>query len=137
MAALSSPRWSPLPDGFGDLLRKARLRAGFSRDRLAAATRTSKGLVQGLEEGMRPPSVTMAGRLVEVLGLDDWDAAIVHAAAVDDAALRTRAGVRHTRPRQSRKGPRTQVAYTNGSLGVRSGCGKPCGSPKAPSASHD
>lgn len=137
MAATTSPRWSPLPDGFGDLLRTARLRAGLSRDRLAAVTRTSKGLVQGLEEGMRPPSVTMAGRLVEVLALGDWDAAIVHASAVDDAALRARAGVRHTRPRRPRKDPRAQVTYTNGSFGVRSGCGKPCGEPKAPSASDD
>lgn len=102
MAATASSRWSPLPDGFGDLLRKARLRAGLSRDRLAAVTQSSKGLVQALEEGMRPPSVTMAGRLAEVLGLDDWEAAVVHAAAVDDAALRARAGVRHTRPRRPR-----------------------------------
>lgn len=105
MAAPTSPRWRPLPDGFGDLLRKARLRAGLSRDRLAAATWTSKGLVQALEEGMRPPSATMADRLTKVLALGDWDAAVVHAASVDDAALRTRAGVRHTRPRRRFNAP--------------------------------
>lgn len=104
-----SPRWSPLPDGFGDLLRAARVRAGFSRDRLAAATRTSKGLVQGLEDGLRPPSVTMAGQLVELLALDNWDAAVVQAAAVEDAALRTRAGVRHTRPRRPQPPPPTRA----------------------------
>ncbi|KAB1149233.1 helix-turn-helix transcriptional regulator [Streptomyces luteolifulvus] len=102
MASTTSPRWSPLPDGFGDLLRRARLRAGLSRDRLAAVTQTSKGLVQALEEGMRPPSATMAARLTEALALDDWDAAVIHAAAVDDAALRTRRGIRHTRPRRPR-----------------------------------
>ena len=104
MASLVSPRWSPLPEGFGDLLRAARLRAGLSRERLALELLTSKGHVQGLEDGLRPPSVTMASRLVEVLRLDAWEAAIVYASAVDDDALRTRRGTRHTRPRRSRNG---------------------------------
>lgn len=99
MASTTSPRWAPLPDGFGDMLRKARLRAGLSRDRLATAARSSKGSMQALEDGLRPPSTSMAARLVEALALDDWDAAVVHAVAVEEAALRTRAGVRHTRPR--------------------------------------
>ena len=136
MASLVSPRWSPLPEGFGDLLRAARERAGLSRDRLGVELLASAGLVQGLEEGLRPPSVTTAGRLAEVLRLDAWETAIVYASAVDEAALRTRRGTRHTRPRVSREVPLPQVAYTNGSLGVRSGCGKPCGSSKTPSASH-
>ena len=97
-----SPRWTPLPEGFGDLLRAARRRAGLSRDRLALALLTSKGHVQGLEDGLRPPSVTTAGRLVDALRLDAWEAAVVYAAAVDDHALRTRRGIRHTRPRRPR-----------------------------------
>jgi transcriptional regulator with XRE-family HTH domain len=102
MSSLTSPRWRPLPEGFGNLLRAARLRAGLSRDRLAAELQTSKGHVQGLEEGLRPPSATMAGRLAQVLRLGPWEAAVVYAAAVDDAALRTRRGIRHTRPRRPR-----------------------------------
>lgn len=107
MASLISPRWSPLPEGFGDLLRAARLRAGLSRDRLALELMTSKGHVQGLEDGLRPPSATMAGRLAEVLRLDPWESAVVHAVAVEDGALRTRRGVRHTRPRRVRTGSPT------------------------------
>lgn len=99
MASTTSPRWQPLPVGFGTMLRNARLRAGLSRDRLGAVLLASAGLVQGLEEGLRPPSVTTAGRLAEVLALDLWESAVVHAVAVDDDALRTRRGVRHTRPR--------------------------------------
>lgn len=102
MATPVSPRWSPLPDGYGALLRAARVRAGLSRDRLAVELAASRGLVQGLEEEMRPPSATMAGRLSDVLRLDPWEDAVVQAAAVDDEALRTRRGIRHTRPRRYR-----------------------------------
>ncbi|MGW3024509.1 helix-turn-helix domain-containing protein [Streptomyces sp. NPDC001221] len=109
MAPPTSPRWNPLPEGFGDMLRRARLRAGLSRDRLGAELLASAGLVQGLEEGLRPPSVTTADRLAKVLRLDPWEAAVVHAVAVDDADLRTRRGTRHTHPRQPRTGSPTFV----------------------------
>ncbi|MER5470856.1 helix-turn-helix transcriptional regulator [Streptomyces sp. NPDC002685] len=95
-----SPRWSPLPDGFGDLLRRARLRMDLSRDRLAIEVGTSASCLQALEQARRPPSVTLAGRLCEALHLDVWEAAVVHASAVDERALRTRLGTRHARPRR-------------------------------------
>lgn len=98
--ASTSPRWSPLPVGFGVLLRNARIDAGLSREALAAATRSSKGLVQALEDAMRPPSATMAARISTALRLGPWEAAVLQAAAVDDAALHSRRGVRHTRPRR-------------------------------------
>lgn len=100
MASTTSPRWPALPAGFGVLLRNARINAGLSRDALAAVTQSSKGLVQALEDAMRPPSATMAVRISEALQLDAWEAAVLQSAAVDDAALHSRRGVRHTRPRR-------------------------------------
>lgn len=102
MASLASPRWSPLPEGFGNLLRTARLRAGLSLPRLAASVNASYGLLYDLEAERRPPSVTMAGRLSEALRLDPWEAIVVQATAVDDDTLRSRRGTRHTRPRGRR-----------------------------------
>ena len=84
------------------MLRRARTEAGLSREALAAFLLVSTGSIQALEEEHRPPSVTMAGRITEALNLDPWRAAVLHAVAVDDAALRTRRGTRHTRPRRSR-----------------------------------
>ncbi|MGW7722195.1 helix-turn-helix domain-containing protein [Streptomyces canus] len=104
MTTPASPRWSPLPDGFGSLLRAARSRAGLSRTRLAAALDVSYGLVHDLEAGLRPPSTTIAGRISEALRLDPWESAVVQATAVDDTVLRTRRGTRHTRPRGPRNG---------------------------------
>lgn len=101
MATPASPRWSPLPDGFGSLLRTARARAGLSRTRLAAALDVSYGLVHDLEAGLRPPSATIAGRISEALRLDPWESAVVQATAVEDEVLRTRRGTRHTHPRRS------------------------------------
>jgi transcriptional regulator with XRE-family HTH domain len=98
MASTLSPRWSPLPDGFGVMLRNARVEAGLSREALGAALTSSAGIVQGLEEEHRPPSVTVAARIAEVLRLDPWRSAVLLAAAVDDAALRTRRGIRPYRP---------------------------------------
>lgn len=135
MASSVSPRWSPLPAGFGDLLRKARRRAGLPLDQLAAAVDASYGQLYDLEAGYRPPSATVAARISEALRLDPWEDAVVQAAAVDDSALRTRRGTRHAHPRRPRSDGSPQVAYTNGSFGVRSGCGQPCGNPEAPSAS--
>lgn len=102
MATPVSPRWSPLPEGFGNLLRTARLRAGLSLPRLAASVGASYGLLYDLEAERRPPSVTMAGRLSEALRLDPWEAIVVQATAVDDDTLRSRRGTRHTRPRRPR-----------------------------------
>ena len=104
MATPASPRWSPLPDGFGSLLRAARLRAGLPLTRLAASVGASYGLLYDLEAERRPPSVTMAARLSEALHLDPWEDIVVQATAVDDDTLRSRRGTHHTRPRRARNG---------------------------------
>ncbi|WP_406100787.1 multiprotein-bridging factor 1 family protein [Streptomyces canus] len=104
MATPVSPRWSPLPEGFGNLLRTARLRAGLPLTRLAASVDASYGLLYDLEAERRPPSVTMAARLSEALHLDPWEATVVQATAVDDGALHSRLGTRHTHPRRPRNG---------------------------------
>jgi transcriptional regulator with XRE-family HTH domain len=97
--ASTSPRWAPLPSGIGVMLRNARIDAGLSRDTLAAALSMSTGVVQGLEEELRPPSVTVAARISETLRLDPWTDAVLRSVAVAEAELRTRRGTRHTRPR--------------------------------------
>ncbi|MFI5684659.1 helix-turn-helix domain-containing protein [Streptomyces sp. NPDC051636] len=101
MASTHSPRWAPLPQGFGVMLRNARVDAGLSRRALGAALLASAGTVQGLEEEHRPPSATIADRLASVLGLDPWQAAVVGAVAVDDAVLRTRRGTQRTGTRHA------------------------------------
>ncbi|MFF4839263.1 helix-turn-helix domain-containing protein [Streptomyces collinus] len=103
MASTPSPRWSPLPVGFGTMLRNARVDAGLSRRALGAALLASAGTVQGLEEGHRPPSATIADRLARVLGLDPWQTAVVQAVAVEDAALRARRGTQTTAPRHPQR----------------------------------
>lgn len=105
MASTTSPRWPALPIGFGVLLRNARIDAGLSREALAASLLVSTGSVQALEEEHRPPSATMASRITEALNLDPWRAAVLYAVAVDDAALRTRRGTRHTHPRRRVNSP--------------------------------
>ncbi|WP_328449884.1 helix-turn-helix domain-containing protein [Streptomyces sp. NBC_00386] len=102
MASTTSPRWTPLPDGFGDLLRQARRRVDLTRKQLAAEAGVSPSCLQALEQSRRPPSASMADRLCEVLRLDPWEAAVVQAAAVDEQALRTRAGTRHVQKRRPR-----------------------------------
>ncbi|MFF7521291.1 helix-turn-helix domain-containing protein [Streptomyces pseudovenezuelae] len=100
--ASTSPRWAPLPSGIGVMLRNARIDAGLSRDTLASALSMSTGVVQGLEEELRPPSVTVAARISETLGLDPWTDAVLQSVAVAESELRTRRGTRHTRPRRPR-----------------------------------
>ncbi|MGQ4402536.1 helix-turn-helix domain-containing protein [Streptomyces hayashii] len=95
MASTPSPRWAPLPVGFGVLIRNARIDAGFSREALAAVVAASANGVQCIEEERRPPSVEVAGRLRDALGLGPWESAVLLACAVEAAALRSRRGVRH------------------------------------------
>ncbi|MEH0587410.1 helix-turn-helix domain-containing protein [Streptomyces sp. B21-106] len=99
MASIPSPRWAPLPIGLGAMLRSARLRAGFSRERLAAVVQASPGQVQGVEGERRPPSVEVAERISAALRLDPWEAAVLLAAAVEAGQLRSRRGVRQVRRR--------------------------------------
>nr|WP_187279101.1 helix-turn-helix transcriptional regulator [Streptomyces lavendulae] len=76
------------------MLRNARVDVGLSRRALGTALLASAGTVQGLEEEHRPPSVTVADRLVRILDLDPWQSAVLQAVAVEDTALRTRRGIR-------------------------------------------
>lgn len=74
------------------MLAAARTEAGYSGRALARAVGRSHAWVRGLEAGERPPSVSMAGRVSEVLQLDPWAAAVLHSVAVDDVELRARRG---------------------------------------------
>ncbi|MEU9264575.1 helix-turn-helix transcriptional regulator [Streptomyces sp. NPDC048251] len=89
-----SPRWAPLPIGLGATLANARIEAGYSGSALARAVGRSHAWLRGLEAGERPPSVSMASRVSEVLQLDPWTDAVLHSVAVDDAELRARQGSR-------------------------------------------
>lgn len=75
------------PATFGPALRQARERAGLGLREAARLAGTSHGYLIGLEAGTRCPSVTMAGRLADALGLDDAERAVLLAGAVDDAGL--------------------------------------------------
>ncbi|MEU5281128.1 helix-turn-helix transcriptional regulator [Streptomyces asoensis] len=92
MASATSPRWAPLPVGLGRVLAAARIEAGYSGRALARAVGRSHAWLRGLEAGERPPSVSMAGRISEVLRLDPWADAVLQSVAVDDAELRARRG---------------------------------------------
>ncbi|MEV6833609.1 helix-turn-helix transcriptional regulator [Streptomyces sp. NPDC051133] len=99
MASPPSPRWAPLPVGFGVMLRNARVDAGLSRDALATAVHASPGRLRALEAEQRPPSTALAVRLADTLQLDPWQAAVLLAVTVDEEQLRTRRGTRHVRRR--------------------------------------
>ncbi|MGW6924475.1 helix-turn-helix domain-containing protein [Streptomyces sp. NPDC054950] len=99
MASTPSPRWVPLPIGLGNILRGARIAAGLSRDALAEAVGASKGVVQAIEEELRPPSVEVAERLSDVLRLGLWEESVLLAVAVETGQLRSRRGVRHVQRR--------------------------------------
>ncbi|MFD8739406.1 multiprotein-bridging factor 1 family protein [Streptomyces sp. NPDC059618] len=105
MASTTSPRWAPLPVGFGVMIRNARVDAGLSREALGAAIHASAGSVQALEEEHRPPSTGLAARLCDVLSLDPWREAVVMACATDEGALRTRRGTRHVNRRGAPPSP--------------------------------
>lgn len=105
-ASTSSPRWTTALVGVGVLLCTARLDAGLTRRQLGVLAGIGYGKLHGIEHELRPPSVETAERLCAVLPLDDWQEAVILAAAVDTARLRGRRGVRHL----NRKGPPVPVA---------------------------
>ncbi|MEU6244822.1 helix-turn-helix transcriptional regulator [Streptomyces sp. NPDC047024] len=67
------------------MLRGARQRSGLGLREVARQAGLSSGYVADLEAGRRCPSVTVAQRLVEVLGLVEGDRAQLLTAAVTDA----------------------------------------------------
>ncbi|MEU0069538.1 helix-turn-helix transcriptional regulator [Streptomyces sp. NPDC006332] len=97
--ASTSPRWAHLPIGLGAMLRAARHKAGQSQAALAASVRTTECVLRAVEAELRPPSTEVAERLCDALTLDPWQSAVLLAVAVDEAALRTRRGVRHVNRR--------------------------------------
>jgi hypothetical protein len=60
---------------------------------------TSKGLVQALEEEVRPPSVEVAEQISAALRLGPWEDAVLQAVAVEVGQLKSRMGVRHVHRR--------------------------------------
>ncbi|MFF2385172.1 helix-turn-helix domain-containing protein [Streptomyces sp. NPDC058108] len=88
MASIPAAPRPPLPAGFGDMIRAARHRAGMSARALGRAVGRSHPWVTDLEDGVRPPSATMADRVSRALALDAWSDAILRSVAVDDADMR-------------------------------------------------
>lgn len=73
------------PAGLGAALRQARENAGLSQGAVAAAVRVRPDYISKLERGERCPSVNVAAALSSVLKLGPAGAALLEAAAVDDA----------------------------------------------------
>ncbi|NUQ96388.1 MAG: helix-turn-helix transcriptional regulator [Streptomyces sp.] len=73
------------PVGLGDALRRARENAGLSQGAVAAAVGVRHDYVSKLERGERCPSANVAEALAVVLNLSASGAALLEAAAVDDA----------------------------------------------------
>lgn len=90
MASTPAPHRPPLPVGLGDMIRAARYRADLSARALGRAVGRTHAWVRDLEDGVRPPSVTMAEKVSRALGLDPWADAVLRSVAVADAELRSR-----------------------------------------------
>lgn len=73
------------PPGLGEALRKAREKAGLSQGAVAAAVEVGHDYVSKMERGERCPSVEVAQVLATVLDLSEAGAALLSAAAVNDA----------------------------------------------------
>ncbi|MFD7003945.1 helix-turn-helix transcriptional regulator [Streptomyces mirabilis] len=73
------------PAGLGSALRQARVEAGLSQGAVAAAVGVRPDYVSKLERGERCPSVRVAELLASALKLEAPGAALLSAAAVDDA----------------------------------------------------
>ncbi|MGC9536510.1 helix-turn-helix domain-containing protein [Streptomyces sp. UG1] len=84
MQATVRERRTP-PVGLGEALRQAREDAGLSQGAVAAAVGVRPDYVSKLERGERCPSVRVAESLAAVLELSAAGAALLSAAAVDDA----------------------------------------------------
>ncbi|MFE7856011.1 multiprotein-bridging factor 1 family protein [Streptomyces sp. NPDC057403] len=73
------------PVGLGDALRCAREDAGLSQGAVAASIGVRADYISKLERGQRCPSVEVAESLVGILNLSEAGAALLRAAAVEDA----------------------------------------------------
>lgn len=73
------------PTTLGPLLNSARLRQGLSYRAAARAAGVSLGLVYDLTHGRCCPSLVVAHRIADALGLDDDERQQLLAAAVTDA----------------------------------------------------
>lgn len=70
------------PAELGPMLNRARLRAGLRGTEAARLVGISRQYLVRLESGQRCPSVDVAERLVEVLGIDGADRVLLLEAAV-------------------------------------------------------
>lgn len=70
------------PAGLGEMLGRARMRVGLRGTEAARLVGISRQYLVRLESGQRCPSVDVAERLAEVLGLADAERAELMAAAV-------------------------------------------------------
>lgn len=73
------------PAGLGEALRQARETTGLSQGAVAMAVGVRPDYVSKLERGERCPSASVAELLASVLELGATGAALLEAAAVDDA----------------------------------------------------
>ncbi|MEH0637314.1 helix-turn-helix transcriptional regulator [Streptomyces bottropensis] len=73
------------PAGLGEALRQARESAGLSQGAVAVAVGVRPDYISKLERGERCPSASVAAALTSVLELGAAGAALLTAAAVDDA----------------------------------------------------
>lgn len=73
------------PADFGPALRQARERAGLGPAETARQASLTPSYLAKLERGTRCPSVTVAGRLADVLDVEDEQRQALLAGAVNDA----------------------------------------------------
>lgn len=73
------------PAGLGELLNRARLRAGYRLRECARQLGISPGYLVDLEAGRRCPSRTVAQLLADGLALTEEERQVLYAAAVGDA----------------------------------------------------
>lgn len=73
------------PPGLGGMLAAARMRRGWRRREAARILGLAPSYLFNLEAGLRCPSVTVARRLAEGLGLDGPERAQLFGCAVSDA----------------------------------------------------
>lgn len=73
------------PERLGPMLRQARERAGLSQSAVSAAVGVRRAYINKLEHSARCPSLVVAEALKAALALNEDEAALLLACAVDDA----------------------------------------------------
>lgn len=93
---------------YGEQLRRARHRAGWSLHRLADFLGTTEAQLSRVETGVRPPfDERITFQAADALGVGRWGlaaAAVAHAGWTDTARLLERAVAGHDEPYQTGKG---------------------------------